>query len=335
MKKIASLFLAAVMAFSLAACGGSDSSGTASQGGSAAGSAAVSAAGGDKVLKVAFTCNNLGNDTVVEALAPIQSLCEEQGYEFTQVSYDSDVSKLVDTLENFLTAEYDIVMFQSVGGDAVNDVVERMKDAGIVVISYDDPAHVGTYYLTQSDEEIGTAIGEAAAAFVKEHLGGSADAVALALPSNEVLTIRSNAFIEAYEANCDGKVLFTYDLGNYSGDYAAIADSISQAYPEAKIVLDIADSANIQLVEGLASAGYKVGDIYLFGCDTVPEVRAAWMNGEETMIAGSVYTHLPESLMEAFNRAVKTTETGTVAEPEIHQEVIATSAENVKDVFGK
>ena len=327
MKKIASLILAAIMALSLVACNGSGSSSGSS------GSTATNSGG--ESLKVAFTCNNLGNDTVVETLEPIQELCDERGYEFTQVSYDSDVSKLVDTLENFLTAEYDIVMFQSVGGDAVNDVDERMKEAGIVVISYDDPAHVGTYYLTQSDEEIGTAIGEAAAEFVNENLGGKADAVALALPSNETLTIRSNAFTKAYEENCDGKVLFTYDLNNYSGDFAAIADSISQAYPETKIILDIADSVNVQLVEGLTSAGYEVGDIFLFGCDTVPEVRNAWLNDEETMIVGSVYTHLPESLMEAFNRAVETTETGTVSDPEIHQEVVATSAENVSELFGK
>ena len=331
MKKIVSLILAAVMAFGLVGCGGTDSS--APQGDSSTGS--VSESAGGEALKVAFTCNNLGNDTVVETLAPIQEICEERGYEFTQVSYDSDVSKLVDTLENFLTAEYDIVMFQSVGGEAVNDVVERMKEAGIIVISYDDPARVGTYYLTQSDEEIGAAIGEAAAKYVNDNLGGSADAVALAVPNNETLTIRSNAFIEAYEANCDGKVLFTYDVNNYSGDYAAIADSIAQAYPSTKIVLDIADSVNILLVEGLTAAGYGVGDIFLFGCDTVPEVRSAWLNGEETMIVGSVYTHLPESLMEAFNRAVETTQTGVVSDPEIHQEVIATSAENVAELFGE
>ena len=102
MKKIASLILAAAMAFSLAACGGgSGASGAASQGGASA--PAVSAAGADKVLKVAYTGNSLSNDTVVESLAPIKAYCEEQGWEFTELEYTAgDVSKLVDSLENLL-----------------------------------------------------------------------------------------------------------------------------------------------------------------------------------------------------------------------------------------
>ncbi|MBC5580685.1 substrate-binding domain-containing protein [Anaerofilum sp. BX8] len=335
MKKIASLFLAAVMAFSLAACGGSDSSGAASQGGSAAGSAAVSAAGGDKVLKVAYTGNNLSNDTVVEALTPIKAYCKEQGWEFTEVEYTSgDVSKLVDNLENLLVAETDIILFQSASGDAVSDVVQRLKDSGCVVVSYDDADHVGSYYLTQSDEEIGTAIGEAAAAYVNEHLDGSADAVALGLPSNDVLTIRANAFIKAYEENCGGKVVFSYDLSQYAGDYASIADSIAQAYPDTKVILSIADTTLVQLSEGLTANGYKPGDIFCFGCDTIKEVREAWLAGEETFNTGSVYTHLPECLYDGFLKAVETKQTGEFSEAEIHQEVIATSAENVEEMFG-
>lgn len=332
MKKIVSLVLALALAFSLAACGGKPSS-AASQGGASA--PAVSAAGPDKVLKVAYTGNSLSNDTVVESLAPIKAYCEEQGWEFTEVEYTAgDVSKLVDNLENLLVAETDIILFQSASGQAVADVVGRLKESGCVVVSYDDADHVGSYYLTQSDEEIGTAIGEAAAAYVNEHLGGSADAVALGLPSNDVLTIRCNAFIEAYEANCDGKVVFTYDLSQYAGDYASIADSMAQAYPDAKVVLSIADSVVVQLKEGLAANGYTTDDIFCFGCDTIKEVRQAWLNGEETFSTGSVYTHLPECLYEGFLKAVETKQTGEFSEPEIHQEVVATSAENVKELFG-
>lgn len=332
MKKLISIILALSMVLCLCACG--SGSGTAST--EAAGSATTSPSQDTPAktsLKVAYTANNLSNDLNVETMAPIKAYCEANGHEYTEVSYDADVAKLVDTLENFLLAGMDIVMFQSVGGEAVNDVVTRMKEAGIIVISYDDPAHVGTYYLTQSDAEIGAAIGKAAADYVNANLGGSAKAVALGLPSNETLTIRCNSFIEAFEANCDGEVLFTYDVGNYSGDFAAIADSIKQAYGDATIVLSIADGCNVQLQEGLLALGYGYNDIALFGCDTIRDVREAWVSGAETMCKGSAWTYLPDCMMDAFLRAVEDKQTGTVRGGEIHQEAVGTSPDNVREIL--
>ena len=340
MKKLLSIILALAMILCLCACKGSTTPTTAPTDGDKTQPTEESkeptpseTTAGKTSLKVAYTANNLANDINVETMTPIKEYCQANGHEYTEVSYDNDVAKLVDTLENFLLAEMDIVMFQSVGGEAVNDVVNRMKEAGIIVISYDDPNHVGTYYLTQSDAEIGEAIGKAAAAYVNEKLGGSAKAVALGLPSNETLTIRCNSSIEAFEANCDGEVLFTYDLSNYSGDYAAIADSIKQAYGEATVVLSIADSCNVQLQEGLLALGYGYDDIALFGCDTIRDVRTAWVNGEQTMCKGSAWTHLPECMMDAFLKAVEDKANGTVTGGEIHQEAVATTPENVKEIL--
>lgn len=331
MKKLLSMILALSMVLCLGACGSTNS--TPPSTGVGASSTEAPATDGKTTLKVAYTANSLSNDLNVETMTPIKEYCWENGHEYTEVSYDSDVAKLVDTLENFLLAGMDIVMFQSVGGDAVNDVVNRMKDAGIIVISYDDPDQVGTYYLTQSDYEIGEAIGKAAAEYVNANYGGSAKAVALGLPSNETLTIRCNSSIEAFEANCDGEVLFTYDVSNYTGDYAAIADSIAQAYGEATIVLSIADSCNVQLQEGLLALGYGCDDIALFGCDTIREVRTAWINGEDTLCKGSAWTYLPDCMMDAFLKAVADKANGTVTGGEIHQEAVGTTPENVKDIL--
>lgn len=332
MKKLLCIVLALALVLSLAACGGSAKEEAAAPNASKE-EAPAAATSEDKVLKVAYTANNLSNDLNIETMAPIKAYCEEKGYEYTEISYDNDVAKLVDTLENFLLAEMDIVMFQSVGGEAVNDVVNRMKEAGTIVVSYDDPAHVGTYYLTQSDAEIGAAIGKAAAEYVNKNYDGKADAVALGLPSNETLTVRCESAIKAFEENCEGKSLFTYDLNNYSGDFAGIADSIKQAYPDAKVVLSIADSCNVQLEEGLKSVGYEVGDIALFGCDTIRDVRNAWVEGTPTMCVASAWTYLPDCMMQGFLSAVADKLNGTVTGGEIHQEAVATNADNVKEIL--
>ena len=285
-------------------------------------------------LKVAYLATDIANPIVVETSKRVKEICDANGYEYIENQYGTDVSKLIDTLENYILSEQDIVILQSAGGEAVNDVANRMKEAGIILISYDDPDHVGTYYLTQSDEEIGTKIGEAAAAYCNEHCGGTADCVAITYDVLENIKIRADYMCKAYEENCQGKCLYRFDEEPYASDYAAITDAIVNTYPDIRIVMTIADEDNIFLEEGLKGIGLEDAGYVMFGCDTVEEIRNKWINGEKTCSVASVWTYLPESIVKAVNMSIEDIASGTVRGGEIHQEVAFTTPENVKEVLG-
>ena len=293
----------------------------------------------DEPLKIGFTANSLDNDTVQESLDVLQEKCDANGWELTPIDYKADLSLCISTIENFTTADMDVIIFQCPDSEGVEDVVKRAQEAGVIVVAYDTTATYFDYYLTQSDEEIGTAIGTMAAEYVNEYLDGDAVAVAVGLPSNPILLTREEAFTKAYEENCKGKVAASIDCSKYLGDYAGLAENINAAHPETKIILDIADVLNVGMMDTFKNLGYSntEGHFAMFGCDCIEETLKLWRgeNGDDIMIQGSVWTGLPFALGEAFDRSTNEALTGEKGEPEIHQDVTAVTPANFTEIFGE
>lgn len=351
MKKVISTILAVTMCVSLAACGNSGKDtqdntepaettqeATVEEGESQAAEAEEKTAE-EKTLKIGFTANSLDNATVQESLAVLQEKCDEKGWELTPIDYKADLSTCITTIENFTTAGCDVILFQCPDAEGVKDVVTRAQEAGVIVVAYDTTADYFDYYLTQSDEEIGTAIGTMAAEYVNEHLDGKATAIAVGLPSNPILLTREQAFTKAFTENCDGEVVDSIDCSKYMGDYAGIAEVMNSAHPETKIVLSIADICTVSMMDTLKSLGYSNtdGNFAMFGCDCIEETRALWNgeSGDDIMIQGSVWTGLPNALSDAFDRATSEALTGEKGDPQIAQKVTAVTPENYKEVFGE
>lgn len=348
MKKVIATILAVTMCVSLAACGNSNENKKEATESAEEQTEEITAtenesenAGAEETrsLKIGFTANSLENATVQESLAVLQKKCDEKGWELTPIDYKADLSTCITTIENFTTAGCDIIMFQCPDAEGVKDVVTRAQEAGIIVVAYDTTADYFDYYLTQSDEEIGTAIGTMAAEYVNEHLDGKATAVAIGLPSNPILLTREQAFTKAFTENCDGEVVDSIDGGKYMGDMASIAEIINSAHPETKIILCIADIVNVSMIDTFKSLGYSntEGNFAMFGCDCIEETRALWNgeNGDDIMIQGSVWTGLPDALDDAFDRATGEVLTGEKGEAQIAQTVTAVTPENYKEVFGE
>ena len=188
-----------VLLMAMTGCGSEAASDTADASASDSTATASSDEGetSDGSLKIGFTANSLDNATVQESLDVLQAKCDQEGWELTPIDYKQDLSTCITTIENFTTAGCDIIIFQCPDAEGVKDVVTRAQEAGIIVVAYDTTADYFDYYLTQSDEQIGEAIGTMAAEYVNENLDGEATAVAIGLPSNPILLTREQSFTKA------------------------------------------------------------------------------------------------------------------------------------------
>lgn len=102
-------------------------------------------------------------DNMVEQL-------EEAGYK-TDLQYAEDVvENQVSQIENMITKGVDILVIASIDGEAITAVLEKAKNQGIPVISYDrlimNSDHV-SYYATFDNFKVGTLQGE----YIEEKLG--------------------------------------------------------------------------------------------------------------------------------------------------------------------
>lgn len=157
MKKLVAMVLAMALAFSLAACGGSDGSSAAAGGSSAAagGSSAVGAAAGSSG-KIAVIRQLANSDHTTQFFAGCIAEGEALGYTVDTFTADGDDVKMQDLMEQALQKGYDIWIVSHANEGYQYDLVSRAVEKGVKVVGFDcGGEHVeGVTYTSQDDEAL-------------------------------------------------------------------------------------------------------------------------------------------------------------------------------------
>ncbi len=157
MKKLVAMVLAMALAFSLAACGGSDGSSAAAGGSSAAagGSSAGGAAAGSSG-KIAVIRQLANSDHTTQFFAGCIAEGEALGYTVDTFTADGDDVKMQDLMEQALQKDYDIWIVSHANEGYQYDLVSRAVEKGVKVVGFDcGGEHVeGVTYTSQDDEAL-------------------------------------------------------------------------------------------------------------------------------------------------------------------------------------
>ena len=159
-KKLVSLFLAAAMVFSLAACGngGGSSDGTSADG-------ANNAASNGKTVGICMptqSSERWNNDG-----ANMKKVLEEKGYKVELQYAEDDTAQQVSQVENFVGKQVDCLVIAAVDSDVLVNAEAQAKDAGIPIIAYDRllmNTDAVSYYATFDNVGVGRVIGN----YIKE-----------------------------------------------------------------------------------------------------------------------------------------------------------------------
>ncbi|MBC5580737.1 substrate-binding domain-containing protein [Anaerofilum sp. BX8] len=241
MKKLAAMVLAMALVFSLAACGGSDSS-SASAGGSSAGSAAASGgAQAGSSGKIAVIRNMSSSDHTTQFFAGCIAEGEALGYTVDTFMSDQDDVKMQNLMEQALQQDYDIWIVSHANEGYQYDLVSRAVEKGIKVVGFDcGGEHVeGVTYTSQDDQSLASISLDAMIEKAKEK-GASEPVKFLELNTLGLIVPfdTRHAVIEQYEA--DGK-LECLDIINpltggdsYSQVYTAVSTALTK-YPAGEL----------------------------------------------------------------------------------------------------
>lgn len=137
MKKSLALFVALMMALSLAACGGSSSSAAASSApaASAASTASSMATTGGGKVGIAMPTKSLERWNRDGSF--LQKQFESKGCEVELVYSDNDVNQQVNDIENLIADKVNLLVIAAIDGESLSNVLDSADQAGIPVISYD------------------------------------------------------------------------------------------------------------------------------------------------------------------------------------------------------
>ena len=165
--------LAAIMAtamVALTACGGAAA--PAASGDAASGDAAAPAAASGSGKKVAVAMPTQSSERWMHDGANMKAQLEELGYTVDLQYAEDDVQAHVSQIENMIAAGANCLVIASIDSDALVNVEQQAKDAGIPIIAYDRllmNTDAVSYYATFDNKGVGTKIGE----YIVQHCGAT------------------------------------------------------------------------------------------------------------------------------------------------------------------
>jgi ribose transport system substrate-binding protein len=197
---------------------------------------------------------------------------KDRGLEYQVAVANNDAAKQVEQVRLFLTSSVGGVVAAPVDPASLSRSLQEIMWAGGYVGSVVAPP--ATSLLNAPQYLTGTALGDAAAAYIRDQLGGKADVVLLTQDSIEFLAPRFVAIRESLR-DIPG-VTVVADISpnpvNKEGGFATMS-TILEAHPDVDVVLG-ADSVVLGALAALRAAGKARPDQYLGGIDGEPEAVA-------------------------------------------------------------
>ena len=265
MKKILSILIAVVMLASMA-----------------------SIAVAEAPVKVGCLLSDLSNQFFTTLEAGIKAKCEELGAEFYGYDSANDAANDMTNMEDALTNEVDIILYNPVDSDAGEAVVALANEKGVPVITVDRGVNGGEVVCHIASDNVYGA--EVAAKYIVELLGEEGGAVAeiQGMSGASAATDRHTGFDNVMSAVANITVVSS-QVGDWDRTKGmTIMENVLTSNPEVKAVFCANDVMAMGAVEACQAAGRD--DIIIVGFDADTDAIEAIAEGT---MAGTIQ-QLPE-----------------------------------------
>lgn len=254
--------------------------------------------------------------------AALKEVAEEAGYDLVSLSAGNDAAKDVINMEDLLTQDPKVIIYNPVDSDAAGDAVAMANDAGIPVITIDRGANSGEIAChIASDNVYG---GEIAAQYIVDQLPDGGQLVEIqgqagASAANE----RGEGFHNIVDADDKFEVVVS-QTGNWSSSEAmSVMENALTAYPDIKAVFCHNDQMALGAVEACQQA--ERDDIVIVGFDADTDNLEAIKAGTQAATIRQLPALMAETAIEMAGKLMN----GEEVEAAIGTEVELVTAENV------
>lgn len=285
MKKILTLgLIAALLVAGTIGCSSQGASADSEQGKQAEQTENVEADG----YKFAFSVKNRTNPFFIHMIEGMEAECEKIGATLNvqAAETEKDVDKQIQTIQTFLSQDYDAIFITPLSAVAVVPVIKECNDAGIPVILIDTRADqeemdkVGAhmdYFVTGDNKNAGElaaqamieAVGETGEIAILESTAGSSAGLSVLEGMHDVLNQTNLEIVSSQTAD-----------NNRNKGYE-VAQSILAANPEIKGILACNDEMGLGAINAMKDMGFE--GISVVGINNAPDAQDAIKAG--TMFA--------------------------------------------------
>jgi ribose transport system substrate-binding protein len=202
----------------------------------------------------------------------LEAAAQERGLEFVSANANGDAAKDVQQLQQFLAQGVGALWVNPIDPAAQAPVMKQALDRGIAVLGVLMPP--STLQMNANQYTVGKALGDDAARYIEQQLGGRANVVILNQDSVEPVRPRFRAIRDVLETVPGAHVVADVEPSQTQKDSAfQTMSTILQKNPQVDVVLG-ADSVVLGAYAALRAAHKDNPKQYLGGVDGEPEALA-------------------------------------------------------------
>lgn len=230
--------------------------------------------GEDEGYTLGISVLNLTGQFFIQLVDAAKEECAATGCELMVNSCDSDSSKQIDALENFISAGCDGIIVCAVDSEAAKPVIEKAKEQGIAIVCLTSTVEGYDAYVGCEEFVLGYTQGCAVGQRIAEMYGTEEEVQAATLNYDlmESVIARKEGIMEGvleYAPN----VTFVADATAADQEEGmSNTENFLQANPDLKVVCGVSDGAALGAYQAFKAAGMTDPDTYLIaGIDATDE----------------------------------------------------------------
>jgi ABC-type sugar transport system substrate-binding protein len=225
----------------------------------------------DDQLTFAFSIMILDNPYFIAVRNGFEDRAEELGIETIVNDAQYDSARQFSQLENYISTGVDAIALAPIDQRSVVDVVQRAKDAGIVVVSEAQPIENADANIIVNDYDYGYTMGSNAARWINEELGGTGKVALIVQDNVESVILRGNGIEDAINEQAPGAEIIARQTGDTPDQAFAIAETLLQAHPDLEVIQCVNDSSALGAHEAVQLMGRASDRFYVGGADATAE----------------------------------------------------------------
>jgi ribose transport system substrate-binding protein len=284
-----------------------------------------------KGVKVGMTIQDLSNPVWAGYCQALQKKIGSMGGNLTYVSCESNAGKQITQIENFVSSGVDVLIVHPADPAGVEAACKQARDKGIKVISWDDDLKNADIAWLIDNHKLGYIIGEAAAKFINDKLGGKAEVAILNYPQLPILLERGNGIKEAITKLAPNATIVAETSAINPAEGISKIETIFQAHPNVKVVGCIGGGGSVGANEAAKAAGKIKDDFGIFAADATKPELSAMKNNEGVRMTVAVGGTLQNSADTVWG-LIEQLESGKPIETkEVYRILVPVTKENVEE----
>ena len=289
----------------------------------------------DKGPKVGMAVQDLSNPTWAGYCQAIKKEVDSKGGNLNFVSCESNVNKQITQIENFVASGVDVLIVHPADPAGVEDALKQARSKGVKVLAWDDNLENADMAWLIDNHKLGNVIGEYAAKWINDKLGGKAEVAILNYPQLPILLERGNGIKESITKLAPNAKIVAETSAINPAEGISKMETIFQSNPNVKVIGCIGAGGSVGANEAAKAVGKITDDFGIFAADaTQPELQAIKDNAGVRMsvrITGS-----DKKIAEEVWKMVDQLASGKpIEKKEVYRELIPVTKENVDEYLIK